>query len=386
VTFGARVATSVALALMGSCAASPEGNAPAPAPPRAVAAALPVPGAVWRRVAEESSSALRGFALLDDGRGGTFAVVGPKPGQPLDDVLHADLRAWALEPGPSARRQPDRTLTLPASAPEVTLGSIGRRVLFAATNADDTLAFVGEYGSDGLIHGIPASLSEDERAQVVVPPGREWSTRTLPCREWLFSPRVQDVELGGAPVVTFGTADAHVAVFRYERSRGRVEPLALLPHAVDALLLAPPAGGGARVYHRAPDARWSGYQDSQLAWSRGAVPLPLRVLEIDSSGTVARPAGVVHPSIGDTPVLAFDAVRSPDGALVIAVVRGDVHHPTVATFRIDESGGATPFPPFELGGMPVAIRLAVTGAAVFAAVLTRQGFVRTAEAYSIPLR
>jgi hypothetical protein len=386
VTPGARIAVSVALALMGGCIASSVGTVRA-TPASSTASPARVVGSTWVRLAEEQSSTLRAFTLLDEGQGVTFAVLGPKPGQPPEDALHTDVRAWALEGGPLARRLPDRTLTLSSAAREPALGSIDRHVLFAATNDNDVPGYVGEYGgTDGAIHGAPLALSEIERAQVVVPLGKQWSTRTLPCGEWLFSPRVQSIELAGAPVVTFGTADGHVAVFRYELSPARGVPLALVPRAVDAVLLAAPAGGGARVYHRVPDARWSGYEDSQLAWSRGPVALPFRMLEIDESGAVTRPAAVVNPVIGESPVLAFDAARAPDGTLVVAVVRGDLDHPAVATFRIDESRGTTAFPPFDLGAMPVAIRLAVTRTAVFAAVLTRRDFVRVADVYTLPLR
>ncbi len=343
----------------------------------------------WRHVTGQRSAELRAFALVGDENGTTFAVVGPKAGQPADDVLRADVHAWALDAGPSARRLPDQPVSLPMTALELTLGSIDNRILFAATNDDTAPGFVGEYGSEGTdraIHAAPVALSEAERVHVAVPFGQEWSTRTLPCSEWLFAPRVQPAPLTGAPVVTFGTVDGQTAIFRYDLSRGLAEPLALIPHAVDAVLLPRSSGAGARAYHRVPDVDWSGYTDSQNAWSRGPVALPLRVLEIDASGAISRPAGAVHPAIGEEPVLAFDAALAPDGALVIAVVRGDIHHPGVATFRIDESGAAAAFPRIELGAMPVALRVAVTRAAVFAAILTRINFDRLVDLYEVPLR
>ncbi len=363
----------------------------------ALRTAVPAPAAdlAWRHLTGERSSALRAFALLDDERGATFAVVGPQAGQPLGDVLHADVRAWALDADRSPRRLPNEAVSLPLSARELTLGSIDGRVLFAATNDDSTPGFVVEYEGSGTERPVlvaPLALSENERARVAVPFGREWSTRTLPCSEWLFAPRVQPVPLAGAPVVTFGTVDGQTAMFRYDRSRRRAEPLALIPRAVDAVLLSRSSGAGVRVYHRVPDVDWSGYADSQNAWSRGPVALPIRVLEIDASGAVSQPARVVHPTIGDDPVLAFDAARARDGALVMAVVRGDIHHPGVAIFRIDESGGIAAFPPIELGAMPVALRLVVTRDAVFAAILTRselrppRGSVRGASSLTLKRR
>jgi hypothetical protein len=338
--------------------------------------------ASWQRLAGERSDTLVGFGLLALEGALSFVVVGPAVGQALADRVHRQLRAHAVHAGPPARavKLPACNVELPFTN-ELALAAHEEKLVLAIGQNFDQPGFAGGFagagwaGVQGAPRLVPVALAPAQRAVVSFASARAWSTWTFPCEEWLFDPRIH--EALGALALTFGTADGQTALFRYDPSSAALRALGVVPLAVNAVLL--PGSQGLHVFHRTPDPSWSGYADSQYAWTRGPVALPLRVTAAGPGGSVGAPTRVA--GIGDEPVYAFDATFADDGSLLLALVRGPPKWPSVTVVRVAPGGGTSALPALELDASPVAVRLRPTARGVAVATFTREGFKRRADLY-----
>ncbi len=340
--------------------------------------------ASWQRLAGQRSNAIAGFGLFTLEDALSFVIVAPMAGQPLADRVHRQLRVWTVESGSPARaiKLSDASVELPI-ADELALAAHDGKVVLAVVQNFQHPGVAGQFSGFGwaAVKGAasvaPVALAPWQRALVSLDSAQAWSTSTIPCEEWLFDPSVHEGVLG-AIGLTFGTVDGQTAIFAYAPASGAVQPLCVVPRAVNAVAL--PTTGGVDVFHRIPDADWSGYLDSQYSWTRGPVALPLRVTKVGLGGELSQSVEPVT-GVGDEPVFAFDATLAEDGSLLLALVYGDAKNPLVTVGRLTPDGETSTLPPLALSAPVVAVRLRPSPQGIALAVLTRVNFDRIAELY-----
>ncbi len=211
-------------------------------------------GASWQRLAGQRSNTIAGFGLFTLEGALSFVIVAPMPGQPVSDRLHRQLRVWTTrESGsPPARDQalgqvsgaPDRQRA--CSSLRTTARSFlpSRKTSSIQARLWDNSPGFGWSAVKGAASVAPGGARPVAACTRLA--GLDQGVEHVglsPCEEWLFDPRVHEGVLG-ATALTFGTVDGQTAIFAYAPASGAVQPLSVVPRAVNAVVL--PTTGGAR--------------------------------------------------------------------------------------------------------------------------------------------